>query len=156
MARYRTTVLSPASPPVAYRYLADFSSIVDWDPSVKRASLIDGQPGQIGARYRLVLGMPIRELVLDYDIVAAFIPDGPRALGRVELRAENADLVSYDVITFTPRDDGGTEVTYDADLRGKGVRRVLDPFLALALQVAGYRANKGLVRAMADLPAEEA
>ena len=99
--RYRTTVYSPASPPVAYRYLADFSSIVDWDPSVKRASLIDGQPGQIGARYRLVLGMPIRELVLDYDIVAAFIPDGPRALGRVDLRAENADLVSYDVITFT-------------------------------------------------------
>ena len=33
-------------------------------------------------------------------------------------------------------------MTYDADLRGKGVRRVLDPFLALALQVAGYRANR--------------
>ncbi len=155
VARYRTTVFSPASPTEAYRYMADFSSIVDWDPSVTEAGLIAGQAGQIGARYRLVLGMPIRDLVLDYEIVEASPPVGPNASGHVALRAETADLVSYDVISFGPHGGGGTDVTYDADLRAKGVRKVVDPLLALMLQVVGYRAKRGLIGVLTALPAEQ-
>jgi hypothetical protein len=153
MARYRTTVPSPASTDVAYDYLADFTSILDWDPSVSQATLIAGEPGQLGARYRVVVSLPLRSMPFEYEIVEAAPPTGPGAPGRVALRAETSDVVSYDVITFEPRDDGGTDVTYDAELTGQGFRRYFDLAFGLAMQVIGTRAKSGLARAVGQLPA---
>lgn len=151
MARYRTTVHSPATTETAYAYLADFASILDWDPTVSAAELISGEPGELGARYRLVIGLPLRSIPLEYEVVEAAPPidGGPAA---VALRAENADFESYDVITFAPVPDGGTDVTYDADLRMKGYRRLFDPGFALVMQVIGARARAGLVASLGALP----
>ena len=59
------------------------------------------------------------------------------------LRAETTTIVSLDTITF----EGtltGTAVTYDADLRLKGLLRVLDPIFSLAFRRIGDRARDGL------------
>ena len=74
MANYRTTVTSPASAETAYRYLADFASIIDWDPSVSEAALVSGEPGELGARYRVVVSIPLRTIPLEYEIVEASPP----------------------------------------------------------------------------------
>lgn len=155
MARYRTTVPSPASTDSAYRYLADFVSILDWDPTVSSAELISGNPGELGARYRVVVSLPLRSIPLEYEIVAASPPTAPGEPGEVALRAENSDVVSYDVISFVPRTDGGSDVTYDAELSGKGVRRLADPFFFAVMQVIGARAKSGLASAVGALPAAE-
>jgi hypothetical protein len=153
MAHYRTTVPSPAATDAAYTYLADFTSILDWDPSVSEASLISGEAGELGSRYRVVVSLPLRNIPLDYEIVEAEPPTTPGAPGRVALRAENSDVVSYDVISFEPRADGGTDVTYDAELTGQGFRKYFDPAFALAMQVIGTRAKSGLAQAVGQLPA---
>jgi hypothetical protein len=155
MANYRTTVFSPASSEVAYRYLADFASIIDWDPSVVSAERTAGEPGELGSRYRVVVGIPLRKIELEYEIVATQAPSEAGGEARVELRAENADVVSYDVITFVPGADGGTDVTYDAELTGKGIRRLADPFFGIVMQVIGHRARGGLATSLGALPAAQ-
>jgi hypothetical protein len=52
---------------------------------------------------------------------------------------ENATVVSHDRITFKTTATG-TRVTYDADLRPKGLLRPADPLLALAFKRVGDRA----------------
>ena len=78
-----------------------------------------------------------RKAALTYRIVE-FEPD--RA---VTLRGENATVVSLDRITCEPS-DGGTRVTYDADLALKGPLRIADPLLGLAFDRVGDRALEGL------------
>ncbi|MCB0914507.1 MAG: SRPBCC family protein [Actinobacteria bacterium] len=153
MANYRTTVTSPASAETAYRYLADFASIIDWDPSVSEAALVSGEPGELGARYRVVVSIPLRTIPLEYEIVEASPPTSANSPAKVALRAQNADVDSYDVITFEPRTDGGTDVTYDAQLTGRGFRRVFDPFFGVVMQLIGQRARSGLMDALGALPA---
>lgn len=153
MAHYRTTVTSPAGADTAYDHLADFASVAQWDPTVSAATLISGQPGAPGARYRVVIGWPPLSWTLEYEVVAAERPSDPGRPGRVALRARNRDVESYDVITFTPHPDGdGTDISYDAELTGNGPRALLDPGFWLAMQVIGRRARGGLAAAVAALP----
>ena len=52
---------------------------------------------------------------------------------------ENATVVSHDRITFAATLTG-TRLTYDADLRLKGLLRIADPLLGLAFRRIGHRA----------------
>ena len=55
-------------------------------------------------------------------------------------------VVSEDTITFHSGAGGGSEVTYDADLRPKGVMKLADPILALMFKRLGDNAKAGLER----------
>lgn len=142
MAHYRTTVSSPASAEDVYEYLADFATIADWDPGVSRAHLVEGSAATAGAVYRVVTSNLGVSLPLDYVILEA-VPPADGYAGRVVLEAHTKDFRSYDVITVEPTATG-CDVTYDADLALKGVRRPFDPFLRLAFGVIGGRARDGL------------
>lgn len=146
MAHYRTTVTSPASAEDVYAYLADFATIVQWDPGVREASLVAGDAGEVGAVYRVVTSNAGLVLTLDYHILEA-MPPTAASVGRVVLQADTRDFRSYDVIDVESTATG-CAVTYDADLALKGVRRPFDPFLRLAFQVIGGRARAGLESAV--------
>jgi hypothetical protein len=146
MAHYRAVVRSSAPAGDVYAYLADFSTIAEWDPGVRTAELTSGDAGRAGARYRVVTSNLGVSLPLDYDILEAFPPENGFA-GRIVLEAHTADFRSYDVITVTPLSEG-SEVVYDADLALKGVRRLFDPALRIAFSVIGGRAKAGLESAV--------
>jgi hypothetical protein len=136
MARYRTTVPAPHPADEVFRYLADFRSVAEWDPSITEATLVgDGEPIAVGAHFRVTTKTRFSEIVLDYTTTAV---DSPR---QITLRGENGTMVSVDTITVTP--DGST-VTYDADITLKGARRLADPLLALAFRRLGDKARDGL------------
>ena len=142
MARYRTTVHTPADTTTALNYLADFSSLTDWDPSAVESVLISGDSGHIGATYRVRVRLGLITLPFTYEVVEREGPD-----------TNGGDVISYDVMTFSPAPGGGTAVTYDADLAPKGYRRLFDPGFTLVMRVIGDRARAGLRRVLADLPA---
>lgn len=145
MARYCATVDSSQPADAVFRYLKDFATIAEWDPGVAEARLVAGAPGEVGARYLVNTVLFGRTTPLEYEIVVtAAAPDGTR---RVDLRAENSDLISYDVITVRPQGDG-CQVTYDADLALKGLRRPFDPALRVVFAVIGRRAERGLAQAV--------
>jgi hypothetical protein len=85
-----------------------------------------------------------RELDFTYTTIAF---EAPRQL---VLRAESSTVVSEDTISVRPT-DGGCEVTYEADLRPKGLMKLADPLLGLMFKRLGDNAAAGLRRELAAL-----
>jgi len=137
MARYKATVDTPHHPDEAFAYLSDFSTTAEWDPGVLEAERLGDAPVAEGSEFQLVADFLRRKTTLTYSIVEY---DPPNA---VTFRGENSSVVSLDRITFE-RSDGGTRITYDADLALKGPFRIADPLLALAFKRVGDRALAGM------------
>jgi hypothetical protein len=141
MARYTTTVNSTKTAEQAFDYLADFSSVREWDPSCVRAELLSPAPGP-DARFVVVVELAGRETELTYVTKEFERPN------RVVFVAETSTYTSEDTITFAAA-DGGSSVTYDANLRLKGALKIADPLLALLFRRLGDNAAAGLRRELA-------
>ena len=137
MARYRASIETQWTRDEAFVYLTDFSTSVEWDPSVVEAERLGtGAVGQ-GTEFRLVVEVLGRNTPLIYRVVEYEPP------GAVTFVAENPTVISRDRITFETTATG-TRVTYDAHLRLKGLLRLGDPLLALAFNRIGNQALAGL------------
>jgi hypothetical protein len=143
MARYVGTVSAPVEAQRAFDYLADFSSVREWDPTVVRAEMVKGPPGE-GAEFLVVVRFAGRELDFTYTTIAFEAPH------RLVLRAESSTVISEDTITVGAA-PGGCEVTYEADLRPKGLMKLADPVLGLMFKRLGDNAAAGLRRELAAL-----
>jgi len=143
MARYAATVTTDRPPEEAFDYLADFSSVSEWDPGVREARRLDGGEVREGARFEVVARFLGRDVPLVYETVEL---DRPR---RVVVRATSDSVVSTDAIDFRALPGGGTAVTYQADLRLQGVLRAAELPMRLAFRRIGDRARSGLDRALA-------
>lgn len=137
MAHYRATIDTPRPPEAVFAYLSDFSTTAEWDPGVLEAERIGELPVRMGTEFRLVASFLGRKSALTYRIIEF---DPPKA---VTLHGENSTVVSLDRIILEPH-DGGTRLTYSADLALKGPLWIADPLLALALKRIGARALAGL------------
>ena len=142
MARYRTTIRSHRRAEETFEYLSNFATTSEWDPGVVEAERLSNGPVELGSTFRVVASFLGRRVSLLYRIVE-FEPGR-----RVVLRADAPMVRSVDEITVSAA-DGGSEVTYDADLRGRGLFRLADPLLGLAFRRIGDRARNGLARTLA-------
>jgi carbon monoxide dehydrogenase subunit G len=142
MARYNATVDTPRPPDEVFAYLSDFSTTEEWDPGIVEAERLGDSQVREGSEFRLVADFLHRRTTLTYRIVEY---DPPNA---VTFRGENSSVVSLDRIIFEPS-DGGTRITYDADLALKGPFRLADPLLALAFKRVGDRALAGMRKTLA-------
>lgn len=143
MARYLGTVTSPRSLEDVYAYMADFSNAREWDPSVVRASVLDGTPGEVGCRFEIEVKTPGGSNVLVYETKQAERPN------RIVLFARTGTISSEDVISLKPLGEG-TELTYDADLRLRGPLRLADPLLGIFFRRLAGNAADGLRRELGD------
>jgi carbon monoxide dehydrogenase subunit G len=149
MARFSTTLPTGAPAQQVFDRLADFATVADWDPGITEASLIAGESGRVGARYRVVASFGPRRIPLEYEILERVDPvDG--APGHVVLFAETGSFTAHDTITVTP-EGSGSQVRYDAVLTLTGIGRVMDWPLHLSFQLIGRRAEQGLRAELAEL-----
>ena len=146
MARYTTTVKTDWDPETAFDYLAEFSNVADWDPSIPEGRNLTADPLTVGARFEVDLEMVGRTTTMTYETKEI---DRPR---RVVLRSETGVLISVDTLTFEPTPGGGTAVTYDADLTLKGALKLFDPVLSLGFKRTGDKARDGLAERLAGPP----
>ena len=137
MARYTASVDTPLPPDEVFAYLSDFSTTAEWDPGVVEAEQLGEEPVKEGSEFRLVANFLGRKTTLTYRIVEYEPPNA------VTFSGENSSVASLDRITFEPS-DGGTRITYDADLALKGPVRLADPLLAIAFKRVGDRALAGM------------
>ena len=138
MTRYCRTIEidQPATP--VFDYLARFSNAPEWDPGVARASMNTPEPVGLGSTFNLGVVVLGREVPYRYEITSFDHPS------RVTLRAETTWVISEDTITVVDSASNACRVTYDADLRLRGVLRFADPLLAILFRRIGDRAVTGL------------
>jgi hypothetical protein len=138
MPRYSATVNSPHPAADVWSYLSDLRSVAEWDPSVDEVRLISRGPRRVGARYELEVSFLRNRVCLPYVTAAANPPV------RLVFTAQTASVSVRDEAEIRPLPTGGSSVTWDAELRLKGVRRLLDPLLRPAFNRVGARAKAGL------------
>jgi carbon monoxide dehydrogenase subunit G len=143
MAHYKASLDTPRPPEEMFAYLSDFSTTAEWDPGVIEAERLGEEPVREGTEFRLLAKFLGRKTPLTYRIVEY---DPPTA---VTFRGESPTVVSLDRITFEPS-NGGTRITYDADLTLNGALKLADPLLRLAFKRVGARALAGLRRALQE------
>ena len=136
MARYIGTVTAPHSAEEVWNYLADLRSIREWDPSVDSVELAGGEPRAEGARYEVEVRFRGRSITLPYRIVEV---DPPH---RVVFETEEVSV--RDEARIDPVGEGASRVTWDADLRLRGIRRLFDLPLRGFFNRLGEDARKGL------------
>ena len=145
MASYSTTVKTDWDPETAFAYLAKFSNVADWDPSIPSARHLGGDPAEPGARYEVDVEVFGRTTAMPYETIAV---ERPR---RIVLRSDSDRLVSIDTLSVERLGDG-TAVSYDANLTLKGIAKVLDPALQLLFKRMGDKARDGLAERLAGAP----
>lgn len=146
MARYIATARTDWDQETAYQYIADFSSVSEWDPSIESARSLSDDPRSVGAKFEIESSFLGRTVELTYETIEI---ERPR---KVVLKADTGTVVSLDKITFDPAPGGGTAVTYDADLQLKGPLKFFDPLLKLAFNRLGDKARDGLREKLAEPP----
>jgi carbon monoxide dehydrogenase subunit G len=150
MARYTGTVDAPHGAEEVWRYLADLRSVVEWDPSVEDVRLLDGEPRTGSARYELKVRFRGKTVTVPYRTA---VVDPPH---RVVFEAETDQVVIRDEATIESAGPGRCTVTWDAELRLRGIRRALDPLLRPVFNKIGRDAERGLFQRLArpELAAE--
>ena len=138
MARYRGTVISTRSAEATFDYMADFANAAEWDPGTASAERLDAGEVGLGATFRLGVRIGSRTTPLDYRIVAF---DRPH---RVVLLGESDTIRSEDSVTVVPAADGGSVLTYDADLTLRGGFALANPVLGLFFDRIGDKGVAGL------------
>jgi uncharacterized protein YndB with AHSA1/START domain len=138
MARYSGTVEAGHSAEEVWSYLADLRSLREWDPSVEHVELTAGEPRTDGARYELEVRFRGRTLSLPYRVVEV---DPPR---RVVFEAETEAVSVRDEACIDPVGASSSLVTWNADLRLKGIRKVLELPLRPLFNRIGWDAERGL------------
>ncbi len=144
MARYIVHVRTPMPPTEAFAYMADLTNFAEWDPGVDRVEQVEGDgAGAWAPSFDVAVKVPGRTMTLRYDTVA--FDDASTSMTAF---AENALLTSEDTITVKA-DGNGSIVTYDAELKLKGLLGLSDPLLGLTFNQIGDRAAAGLVETLA-------
>jgi carbon monoxide dehydrogenase subunit G len=138
MARYTGTIRAPHSAEEVWHYLADLRSVGEWDPSVDEVQLTSGEPRTENARYRLDARFGGRTITLPYRIVEV---DPPR---RVVFAAETDSVTVRDEARIDSLGPSASHVIWDADLRLRGIRRLLDVPLRAIFKRLGEDAKDGL------------
>ena len=146
MARYQGTVISVRTADETFDYMADFTNAAEWDPGTADAERLDDGPVGLGSTFRLGVRVGSRVVPLDYRIVTY---DRPR---KVVLLGESDAIRSEDAVTVTPAADGGSILTYEADLRLKGRFAPANALLPLAFDRIGDKGVEGLRQVLGGPP----
>jgi hypothetical protein len=142
MARYVATVNSSKSVVEAFAYMADVRNFKDWDRSISKVELIEGDQPGLGAKYDIHIKSGKNGMVLTYTTTEFNVPHSMLIKGR------NSRFTSVDLITIEA-DGAGSKVTYDATLTLNGVLGVFNPFLGRVFNKVGDGAIKGLRKVLA-------
>lgn len=130
----------------AFAYVADFTTAAEWDPGIVESRRVTDGPTETGSRFEVLALFRGKRVPFTYEVTA--LEPGRR----IVLSGEGDRATSVDEITFEPA-GAGTRITYEADLRLKGLLRVAEPFLGGTTSEMGRKALAGLEAAL-DRPAQ--
>jgi carbon monoxide dehydrogenase subunit G len=120
----------------AFAYVADFTTVAEWDPGIHASRRVSGDGG-VGSVYEVQAEFRGKTMPFTYT-VTELEPNS-----RIVLDGVGEKATSRDTIAFAAAEDG-TQITYTADFRLKGVLRVAEPFLGGTFKTLARKAMAGL------------
>jgi len=127
----------PRSLEESFGYVADFTTVAEWDPGIHSSRKVSGDGGA-GTVYEVQAEFRGKTMPFTYT-VTTFEQDS-----RIVLDGVGEKATSLDTIAFGATRAGGTRITYTADFRLKGVLRVAEPFLGGTFKKLARHALAGL------------
>ena len=121
-----------------FAYVADFSTVAEWDPGIRSSRRIDDGELGVGSSFDVVATFNGREMPLVYEITKY----EPGSLIVLETNAARFDGI--DTIEFSAVDDTTTRVRYQADFAFKGFMRLVGPLLGGTFDKLGKKAMDGM------------
>ena len=132
-----------------FAYLADFSNGPEWDPGQESSTARDDSGPRLGQVYDVMVLWGDRKLPMVYEVTAFKEPY------LITLVGDGSTTHAIDTLEFVEAPDGGTAVTYTADIKLKGLLRVAEPFLGSKFTELADHAEAGIVKQLALLSAGE-
>lgn len=122
-----------------FAFVAEFSTVAEWDPGVDESSRItEGELG-IGTRFSVLANFRGRTVPLEYEMTNYDLDQ----IAVFEVTSPRFDAV--DIIEFRAIDEHTTEVDYKAEFTLKGFMRLVEPFLGGTFDRLGQKAMDGMV-----------
>ena len=134
--RIKEIVTTEMPPPEVFAYVADFTSVAEWDPGIRSSSRVSGDGG-VGTRYEVEATFAGRMVPMTYEVVERVDPE------RIVLRGTAPTADATDDILFEA-DGAGTRITYRAEFTLKGVLRFFTLLLRPVFTRLGKKAMAGL------------
>lgn len=150
MPKLIRTVTTDAPIDRVFAYLADFSNSQEWDPGVTSSVARDDSGPRLGQVYDLVVTFGDRELEMVYEITAF------KENRLVTLVGDGSTTHAVDTMEFSEVPDGGTAMTYTADIKLKGFLRLAEPFLGGKFKELIDKAEAGMAAQLGRLAAGDA
>ncbi|MGI9666550.1 MAG: SRPBCC family protein [Acidimicrobiia bacterium] len=149
MPTLQRTITTEADIDLVFAYLADFSNGPAWDPGQESSVARDDSGPSLGQIYDVMVLWGDRKLPMIYEVTAFHAPN------LITLVGDGSTTKAVDTLEFVETPDGGTAVTYTADIKLKGIFRVAEPFLGSKFTELADHAEAGISRQLALLAAGE-
>ncbi|MDX1369230.1 SRPBCC family protein [Pseudomonas sp.] len=132
---------------VAFAHIGDFANLGKWDPGIISSTKATAGEVGVGTAYDVVVSYRGREMNMRY-VITDYSPGH-----KIVLEGDGARVHAIDVIDFVD-ENGGTLITYTADLSLKGLGRFFEPLLAGRLRQIGSDAVAGMRNWLSELEAD--
>jgi uncharacterized protein YndB with AHSA1/START domain len=117
-----------AAPDAVFGFLADLENWPRWQSDMQITTLVDGQPGEAGARYRYVS----KAMGQTFDSTVTVVRvDPPR---EVAFEGEWAGMIRPNGRYLVEPAPGGSRVTLNPHPDARGVGRIMAPLLAVMIK----------------------
>jgi hypothetical protein len=153
MATFHTSLWIPRAPDDVFSFVSDFRNAPRWDPRTYSAAMVTDEPIGIGTLFELQGGLLTKGVhdelpaslrgneTLPYEIVEF---DPPRV---VAFRGETQTTRYHDRIQIS-EENGGTRLTYDAELTLRGLLEIGEPAFQLLFERIGRDATEPIPAAV--------
>ncbi len=118
--------------------MADFRTLPEWDPGSIDSTQVEGDGPGVGASYKVTVEFNGKQLPMLYQTVVL------EENSRIVLEGTGALVDATDDIGFEATATG-TRVTYQANLRFKGLVRVVEPLFKKRFEHLGDEAAAGIL-----------
>ena len=137
MIKLSETIQITAPKESAFAYIADFSSVKEWDPQVIDAFKLSDGPIGLGTEFRVIFNLGVKNLDITYEITEFNAPHA------VTFKGTGKGFIGIDRIQLSDSEKG-TAVHYEARLTFPGSNSILQSGLSKILGIIGRKAMQGL------------
>ncbi len=124
-----------------FAYIAEFANLAEWDPGTVEVKKVTPGPTGVGTRYDVVVNVAMGTSDMTYEVTEWAPPN------RVTLRGDSTAMTATDRISFSPTEQGGTRVRYEAEFTLRKVLKWSEALLRRTFDSVGDKAMEGMANA---------